>query len=208
MNNNDHTSPSLGPTPPYPYDDLADPHDHHYMETTPLSSAFHLNEMEYSSVYFDPDQFKIKVKKLDENATLPTRAYDGDLGYDLYALHELGPIDRSHRNDINRKILIKIPTGIAIQMPKGWGCFIKERSSLGSKGHEVRAGVVDNGYQGDIMVVVEYQLDFNNPVFHIQKGQKIAQFVPIPIPNFEIMEVDEFNFTSERSDKGFGSSGI
>jgi dUTP pyrophosphatase len=136
---------------------------------------------------------KLKVKKLTETAKLPTKAHPTDLGYDLYADETVS---------IDGNSAIKIKTGIAVGFPEGWGGFIKDRSSMASKGFAVIGGVIDQAYIGELSIVITYK----RGVTTIQKGDKIAQLVPIPLTNWPIIEVDNLGPT-DRGEKGFGSSG-
>ena len=97
-----------------------------------------------------------------------------------------------------------IRTGIAIQLPEGYGAIIKDRSSLASKGLHVVAGVIDNGYRGEIIVKMVNLTD--KPIF-IEEGSKIAQLILIPIVDCRVVESNRLTET-ERGSKGFGSSGI
>jgi deoxyuridine 5'-triphosphate nucleotidohydrolase len=136
---------------------------------------------------------KLKVKKLTETAKLPTKAHPTDLGYDLYADETIS---------IDGNSAIKIKTGIAVGFPEGWGGFIKDRSSMASKGFAVIGGVIDQAYIGELSIVITYK----RGVTTIQKGDKIAQLVPIPLTNWPIVEVENLQPT-DRGEKGFGSSG-
>lgn len=158
--------------------------------------------------YIPPVKPTLKIKKLHPDAIIPTRAHNTDAGYDLYSLEDVS-IQGGHT--------VKIKTGIAIQPPKGYYGKISERSSLGSKGLSVRGGVCDQGYTGEYVVCIT---NLNTPdifngsdwlanpnyVYEILKGDKIAQVVFHRYGDFSIEEVEEFEET-DRSDKGFGSSG-
>lgn len=138
---------------------------------------------------------KLKVRKLNPNAKLPTRAHAGDAGLDLCAL-EGGNIPAGHR--------VKIPTGIAIEVALGFVGIIKSRSSLAAnKGVDVAAGVVDHAYTGDVTVVA-----YNNSknVFEYTAGDRIAQLLVVPISLPTVEEVSEFSETARGAD-GFGSTG-
>lgn len=134
----------------------------------------------------------LKIKKLTNTAILPTKAHASDLGYDLYADETVL---------IDDQTVFKIKTGIAIGFPSNWGCFIKDRSSMASKGFSVIGGVIDSGYVGEISVIMIYK----RGTTYINKGDKIAQLVPIPLTNFEIEQVEELEQT-DRGEKGFGST--
>lgn len=137
---------------------------------------------------------KLKVKKLNEDAILPTRAHETDLGYDLYATEDALVDDK-------KPTLIK--TGIAVEFPKGWGARIADRSSMFVKRNfSIGAGVLDSDYRGEIHVAIISNHGNN----YIKKGEKIAQMIPTQVVNWEVVEVEELNDT-ERGTRGFGSSG-
>ena len=88
----------------------------------------------------------MKIKRLSEDALLPVKAHAGDLGYDLFASEDtiLYPGETT-----------LIPTGVAIQFPDGYGALIRDRSSVATKRNLfVVAGVIDNGYVGEIMIAL------------------------------------------------------
>jgi dUTP pyrophosphatase len=138
----------------------------------------------------------MKVKRLSENAQLPTKAHLGDLGYDLYTNE--GVAIFPHETKV-------IKTGIAIQFPEGYGGIIKDRSSIATKrGLHIVAGVIDNGYIGEICVAL---YNGTESLVHVKPLEKIAQLVLIPTVDFEVEEVDEVVPTDQRGDGGFGSTG-
>jgi len=137
----------------------------------------------------------MEVKKLNKDAKLPKKQHSGDLGYDVFANEDV-------------KIGIEdselVDTGVAIKLPGGWGCFVKDRSSYASKFNiETAAGVIDAGYRGEVKILIR---NHNETSFWIRKGDKIAQLVPIPVTNFDIQEVEGFSETDRGAD-GFGSTG-
>jgi deoxyuridine 5'-triphosphate nucleotidohydrolase len=139
---------------------------------------------------------RLRVKRLTDTSKLPTKAHTGDLGYDLYANHTV----HIYPGETG---LVK--TGIAVQFPEGWGGLIKDRSSVATKRNLFTvAGVIDNGYIGEIEVA------FHNAGENIQAfvvGDKIAQMVLIETTDFVIEQVDEIFSNDERGDNGFGSTG-
>lgn len=145
----------------------------------------------------------LKIKKVHPDAKLPTKAHSTDLGYDLYANQDI---------EIWHGSTVKISTGIAVGFPKGWGGFIKDRSSMASKQLITSGGVIDEDYTGELSIIMTYTDDesFNEDddqnIIYIKKGDKIAQLVPIPTTNWSIEEVDSLEITN-RGEKGFGSSG-
>jgi dUTP pyrophosphatase len=139
----------------------------------------------------------MKVKKLIQEATLPQKAHAGDLGYDLCAIEPITIFP-------DQTILVR--TGIAIQFPEGYGGVIKDRSSVSTK-HSlfVVAGVIDNGYTGEIKVAMH---NAGSSPWHCLPGNKIAQLVLIPTVDFAIEEVTETTSADGRGEYGFGSTGI
>jgi dUTP diphosphatase len=136
----------------------------------------------------------LKVKRLNENAKLPTRANPNDAGLDLYAIYDtiLHPL-----------CVVKIPTGIAIELPENTVGLQLDRSSLGSKGIHNFGGVIDSSYRGELFVGLYNSTD---KTFFIKQGDRIAQLVIIPILLPMPIEVEELTNTA-RGDNGFGSSG-
>ena len=145
---------------------------------------------------------KLKVKKLTDTAKLPTKNLTGDVGYDIYSDED---IDR-----IPGKIEA-IKTGIAIEIPEGYGALLVGRSGRTSKTpFRVNLGVIDNGYRGELLVMNDVLPDGKkaiNKVERIRKGDKIAQLIILPIYELDVEEVEELSIT-DRGEKGFGSSGM
>ena len=137
----------------------------------------------------------INVKKLKENATLPTRAHDEDAGLDLYASEDV--------KYIAGQVVVSVPTGVAIEVVDGYVGLVRDRSSVSKSGLKVTAGVVDAGYTGEVSIVM---LNVSGKNGKINKGQKIAQMLVFAISTPRVREVTEFR-PSARGDKGFGSSG-
>ncbi len=137
----------------------------------------------------------IGIKKLDRDAKLVEKANQGDLGYDIFANENVA---------INPGKSELIDTGVALQPPQGWGFFIKDRSSYASsKNLETAAGVIDQGYRGEVKVLIR---NYENRPHRVLRGDKIAQLVPISATSFDIQEVSQFNETQRGAD-GFGSTG-
>ena len=143
---------------------------------------------------------ELKVKRLKPNAILPTRANPGDLGFDLFTLETVAvPTGQT----------VAIPTAIACEFPSGWGAFIKARSSQGKKGIDVFGGVVDEGYRGELIVLLhnsnEYIPNTDNVIIY-SAGDKVAQLVLVPVFPGDVQEVTTLD-ESQRGERGFGSSG-
>lgn len=131
----------------------------------------------------------IKVKRLNSNAILPTRAHNSDAGLDLY-----------FNGDTDRGRAVGLHTGIAVDIPDGYVGLIWPRSGLTVKtGYDTLAGVIDAGYHGEIIVLCDRS-------FRAKQGDKIAQLVIVPCVNGGVVEVQDFD-DSERGDNGFGSTG-
>lgn len=140
----------------------------------------------------------LRVRRLDRRAVLPTRAYVGDAGLDLYALHDgvLGPGERS-----------SVRTGIAVEIPEGQAGLVLPRSGLARR-HGISVvnapGLIDAGYRGEVEVLL-LNTDRSSP-FAIAAGDRIAQLVIVSVQTPQVLEVDELAL-SERGSGGFGSSG-
>jgi dUTP pyrophosphatase len=139
---------------------------------------------------------KLKIKKLTNEAKLPTRANPTDAGLDLYSIEKLALMPNS------RKL---IRTGICVEIPEGYYGRVAPRSGLAVKnGIDVYAGVVDSSYRGELSVVL-FNSDKTTPHL-IHEGDRIAQLIIEKHYNFEIEEVFELSET-KRGVGGFGSSG-
>ena len=143
---------------------------------------------------------ELKIKKVRENAKLPTRATVGSAGMDLYAC-----IDEPITLKKGEKAII--PTGIAIGLQDPhYAAFVYARSGLAIK-HGIgllnSVGVIDSDYRGEICVGVIKQTD---PEYTIQPNERIAQMVIQPVELPELVEVDDLDET-DRGAGGFGSTG-
>jgi dUTP pyrophosphatase len=140
---------------------------------------------------------ELAVRRLRPDAVLPERAYAGDAGIDLAACdrHELGPGERA-----------VVGTGLAVAIPDGFAGFVQPRSGLAAR-HGISVvnapGLIDSGYRGEIRVVLLNTA--RGERFLVEPGMRIAQLVVLPVPELELVEVDELP-ESERGARGFGSS--
>lgn len=141
---------------------------------------------------------ELLVRRLDPRARLPTRAYPGDAGLDLYALDgaALGPGDR-----------VSLRTGIAVEIPDGQAGLVVPRSGLAAR-HGISLvnapGLIDAGYRGEIQVLL-LNTDRHSAV-ELAAGDRIAQLVLVQVHTPDVLEVDGLAL-SERGAGGFGSSG-
>lgn len=147
----------------------------------------------------------LKVKRLNENATIPTRKYRTDAGLDLYASEDI-EIESSKvaNNFIGVKIgSATILTGIAVQIKEGYSGKIVGRSGLAfDKNILCSEGTIDI-YRGELKVKL-YNLAARP--YQIRKGDRIAQLVITKCELPTVVEVDELD-DSDRGTDGFGSSG-
>ncbi len=141
----------------------------------------------------------LPIRRLRDDAVVPSRAYAGDAGLDLAACErvELGPGERA-----------AVGTGLAVAIPEGYAGFVQPRSGLAAR-HGITIvnapGLVDAGYRGELKVVL-LNTDARES-FLVEPGMRIAQLVVLPVPRVEPVEVDELPDT-ERGVRGFGSSAV
>ena len=146
----------------------------------------------------------MKIKKLYEDAIIPTRADNGSAGMDLYAYL----VDK----DIADVLVIPphktemVSVGFAMEIPNGTYGAIFARSGLASK-QSLRpancVGVVDSTYRGEVFVALHNDSD---EIKYIHHKDRIAQMIIMEYPTVEITETDVLSDT-ERGANGFGSSG-
>jgi dUTP pyrophosphatase len=144
------------------------------------------------------DALTVRIQRLDSALPLPAYAYPGDAGLDLRAAVDcvLMPRERA-----------LIPTGMKLAIPEGFAGFVQPRSGAAARqGLSLvnTPGLIDSQYRGEI-IVIAINLDDKQPI-DIRRGERIAQLVILPIPRVTLVEVEELDGT-ERSEKGFGSSG-
>lgn len=142
----------------------------------------------------------LKVKKLHEDAIIPTYATDGSACFDLYAVEDGYVDDISHPN-------IKIGTGLAFEIPTGYQMLIFPRSGIAFKNNVTltnAVGVVDADFIGEVCVLLSAHGD---GVLNIKKGDRIAQAQLMPVHRVTFQEVTELTET-ERGTGGFGSTGV
>lgn len=142
---------------------------------------------------------KIRVKRLRENAIMPTYGSAEAAGADLYAC-------LSEPMTIQPGESVFIPTGLAMELPVGFAGLIYARSGLSCKrglAPANKVGVVDSDYRGEFMIVLHNHGSVAQTVEH---GERIAQLVITPVFTPGFTEVEELTDT-ERSGGGFGSTG-
>ena len=142
---------------------------------------------------------KVNIKKLNENAVIPTYGSPYAAGADLYAC-----VDEETVILPGETKLIK--TGLAIELPIGYAAFIYARSGLASKrglAPANKVGVVDCDYRGEIMVALHNHSQLEQTVL---PKERIAQMVIAPYVTAEFFETDTLSDTV-RGEGGFGSTG-
>ena len=140
---------------------------------------------------------KIKIQKISNDAIIPRYAHDTDTGMDIYSTEEI-VILPNHR--------CLVPTGIKVEIPKGYEIQIRPKSGLAIK-HGITIlntpGTIDSGYRGEIKVIV---INHSSKHYKIEKGQKIAQII--------LNKIEKIKFTetklgkTKRGEGGFGSTGL
>jgi len=141
----------------------------------------------------------IRVKKLKSAAMLPTYGSADAAGADLYACLD-EPVT------IRPGASVFVPTGIAMEIPRGYAGLIYARSGLACKrglAPANKVGVVDSDYRGEFMVVLHNHGSSDQTIAH---GERIAQLVITPVFTPGFCEVEELSDT-QRSAGGFGSTG-
>lgn len=142
---------------------------------------------------------EIRVKRLKENAILPTYGSAEAAGADLYACLE-NPVV------IQPGETVFVPTGLAMEIPKGYAGLIYARSGLACKrglAPANKVGVIDSDYRGEFIVVLHNHGVTPQEIAH---GERIAQLVITPVLTPAFAEVDDLSDTT-RATGGFGSTG-
>ena len=141
----------------------------------------------------------VRFKKINPNASIPTYGSSYAAGCDLSAC-----IDQAI--SIPPHTTIKVPTGLAIELPKNTVGLIYARSGMATKRHLAPAnkvGVIDADYRGEIIVALH---NHSEEAQTIEVGERIAQLVVAPFYHVEFEEVDKLSETV-RGEGGFGSTG-
>ena len=146
---------------------------------------------------------KIKIKLLTETAKIPTKGSVNAAGYDLYA--DFNPPNGAFLS-IGPHETVKIPTGIAIEIPYGFFGGIFPRSGISTKRGLRPAncvGVIDADYRGEIFVAIHNDSD---KIQYIEPDERIAQLIVIPCADIS-WDISEELKSTARGSGGFGSTG-
>lgn len=143
--------------------------------------------------------YEVRVKKLRENAILPTYGSAFAAGADLYAAidapMEIAPGETK-----------LIPTGLAFEIPEGFAGFVHARSGLATKrglAPANKVGVIDSDYRGEVMTALH---NHGKEAQTVEPGERIAQMVIAPYITAKFILSDELDDTA-RGEGGFGSTG-
>ena len=144
-------------------------------------------------------QCNLKIKKLRENAIIPTYGTEFAAGADLYAaLDEAVTIAPGETK--------LIPTGFAFEIPEGYAGFVYARSGLATKrglAPANKVGVIDSDYRGEVMTALH---NHGSEAQTVEPGERIAQMVIAPYITANFILSEELDDTV-RGDGGFGSTG-
>lgn len=145
----------------------------------------------------------IKIKKLHPKAKMPTYATGGSGWFDLYSTNQIALL-------VQEGWPVEVGTGLAIEIPEGYGMFILSRSGHGFK-FDTRlsncVGCIDSDYRGEIKVKLtcDVERDEGMPM-SIMPGDRVAQACIIPLPRIGFEWSEELSDTA-RGEGGFGSTG-
>ncbi|MBE7055148.1 MAG: dUTP diphosphatase [Ruminococcaceae bacterium] len=145
------------------------------------------------------NKYSVRIKKLSDNAVIPTYGSQFAAGADLYACEGEAVTINPHETKL-------IHTGIAMEIPTGYAGLIYARSGIASKrglAPANKVGVVDSDYRGEIMVALH---NHSRDVQTIENGERIAQLVIAPYVVADFVLSEELDDT-DRGAGGFGSTG-
>lgn len=138
---------------------------------------------------------KLKIKRLDKAAKLPTLGNPGDAGIDFYALEQV---------TFNPGAQMRIRTGVALEIPEGFVGLVWDKSGISfNKGLKVMGGVIDAPFRGEF---VASMVNLSGETQILEKGQKFTQMLIQKFENCEIIETDELSETV-RGEGREGSTG-
>jgi len=143
----------------------------------------------------NPEQGRLSFKRLDPNATLPTRGSSQAAGLDILSIEEV-VIEPKQRSLVR--------TGLAVAIPEGYYGRIAPRSGLATqKGLDVLAGVIDSDYRGEVRCLL---YNTGDEAIHLPAQSKICQLIIEKIITPSAVWSDEISETN-RGSGGFGSTG-
>jgi dUTP pyrophosphatase len=179
---------------------LNDNFDDESFEMLLNETGLDIKQLEQDMMSYTP-KLNLKYKKLNPEAKDPFYNYPSDSGFDLYA------VETVYITKFGRAL---VPTGLSFDIKDGYEIQVRSKSGLAiNQGLMVlnSPGTVDNGYTGEVQVIIFNTNDF---VYTIEKGTKIAQAVLCPVVNGKWVELEETmeEINKDRNENGFGSTGI
>jgi dUTP pyrophosphatase len=137
---------------------------------------------------------KIKIKKLKDEAKLPTYHHPGDVGMDVYAMETYTIEPGGHHFFWH---------GFAMEFPIGYAAIIKDKGSISKAGLSTMGGVFDAGYRGEYNT---HLVNLSDKPYTVEEGDKVSQIVIFPVDIAELEVVDILS-ESARGEGMFGSTG-
>jgi dUTP pyrophosphatase len=150
--------------------------------------------------YLNNFDYTLKIVKCRDVNT-PTNKSIDNAGYDIYIPNDFKPVI------LKTGDIIKIPSGLKLIIPKRHYIKLTDRSSVSLKGLKTLAPIIDCNYTGEFSIVL---ININNKDIELKPGLKIAQIILQEYKTFNIVMTSEYELNkikTDRSDKGFGSSG-
>ncbi len=144
------------------------------------------------------DSVTVRVKLLTPDSKMPVLATEGDVAFDLYSTIDL---------DLEPGQRSAVPTGISVEIPRGYEGEVRPRSGLALQyGVTVlnAPGTVDSGYRGEVKSIM---VNLSREPFKIMKGMRICQLAIRRVPDVRLVKTETLA-SSERGERGFGSSGL
>ncbi|MDX1957517.1 MAG: dUTP diphosphatase [Leptospiraceae bacterium] len=144
---------------------------------------------------------EIEIEKIFPDSILPERKTSGSVGYDLFSYCPNGI-------EIEKGKVSFIPTGIKIAIPNGYDGEIRPRSGLSTKERLIipnSPGTIDSDYRGEILVAI---LNLSETNFLVSHKMRIAQLIIRKSYVIDWIEVSSLSSSTERGEKGFGSTGL
>jgi dUTP pyrophosphatase len=137
----------------------------------------------------------LKIKKVHNDAKVPSFAHPYDAGLDLYALEEV---------KVEPGKVARIRSGIALEIPDGYVGLCWDKSGV-SMNHSIKVlgGVIDSGFRGELIMGV---INLGTETYTFEKGHKVMQLLIQKVEHPEVIETDTLSETS-RGEGGFGSTG-
>lgn len=159
----------------------------------------------------------LRVHKLHPDAKLPEYAHFDDSGMDIFSIEDVtipstwadfvsGFSDAG--DDFLSKSYAVVNTGLSFEIPQGYEIQIRSKSGLAAKSGIFvlnSPATIDEGYRGELAVILA---NLSASDYQVKRGQKIAQIVIAPVTKANIILMGDNNESTNRSDKGFGSTGL